>query len=648
LSTVAYAESLYDYQTLDIELTESSQIAIQPKQPSYYIDYLRAYLYLYPKENSHYEIGQITAIPEAKEVDGALLYVWREPRSTRLEFSLKSELSSSSNMPAIRQKVSFPAQFPAELSDYTRATAHIDSNDENIKAQASRIAEGEDDLFVVLFKLGSWVEQNVEYDLSTLTADVSQKASWVLKNRVGVCDEMTSLFIAMARSLGIPARFVTGVSYTTHPAFDRNWQPHGWAEAYIPEVGWVPFDPTFKQFGYVDATHIKLGDSLDPEQTATKFEWTGNVDIFPSKLNFDAAVGTKGKKNSPRIQLYVEPMRQELAFGSYNIIKTTVKNNLNQYVTAALFASIPSELTADKKKQHILLRPYEEDSIFWLVKVSDDLEKRYIYTLPISITTEQNFTVETSFTSKEQGVFISKPQAEAIIKEMTYDKIADQDEEQKPAQNIGLNCTITPIVLVNQTADVECTAQNKGNTITTIRLCSENTCKELDLYIADEKKAGFSFSRQKVGKFEQGVQLQAGGFTKTVYLPYEVLDSPIVEINEIELPDKVSFEDDFRLGFSVDKRSYALPKQIEVRVSGGNINEAFKLDNISYVHTFSIVSQGKYLHEGANNIVVRAKWYDREGNTFNTTVEVPITLDKLTFSEKVESLFLRFGLWLKR
>ncbi len=125
--------------------------------------------------------------------------------------------------------MAFPITDVGENQQYLLATENIDSHNSEVIQIASELAEGEDDLFKVAFKLASWVEENVEYDLNTLTATASQKASWVLENRQGVCDEMTSLFIAMARSLGIPARFTSGISYTTSELFDENWQPHGWA-----------------------------------------------------------------------------------------------------------------------------------------------------------------------------------------------------------------------------------------------------------------------------------------------------------------------------------------------------------------------------------------------------------------------------------
>ena len=55
------------------------------------------------------------------------------------------------------------------------------------------------------------MRKNVKYDITTSTEDVSQKSSWVLKNKIGVCDEITNLFISLNRASGIPARFVSGV-----------------------------------------------------------------------------------------------------------------------------------------------------------------------------------------------------------------------------------------------------------------------------------------------------------------------------------------------------------------------------------------------------------------------------------------------------
>jgi transglutaminase-like putative cysteine protease len=77
----------------------------------------------------------------------------------------------------------------------------------------------------------------------------------VLRTKVGDCNEHTALYVAMARSLGIPARIAVGLVHL-HGAFYY----HAWPEAYIEERGrgvWIPVDPTLNQFP-ADVTHLRL------------------------------------------------------------------------------------------------------------------------------------------------------------------------------------------------------------------------------------------------------------------------------------------------------------------------------------------------------------------------------------------------------
>jgi transglutaminase-like putative cysteine protease len=77
----------------------------------------------------------------------------------------------------------------------------------------------------------------------------------VLRTKVGDCNEHTALYVAMARSLGIPARIAVGLVHL-HGAFYY----HAWPEAYIEERGrgvWMPVDPTLNQFP-ADVTHLRL------------------------------------------------------------------------------------------------------------------------------------------------------------------------------------------------------------------------------------------------------------------------------------------------------------------------------------------------------------------------------------------------------
>ena len=124
-----------------------------------------------------------------------------------------------------------------------------------------------------MFRVAEWVNTNINYTLDTMTEDAVQKASWVLENRYGVCDEITTLFMSLLRSANIPVRFVAGQVYSDK---EKSFGNHGWAEVYFPGYGWVPFDVTFKQFGWIDPTHLKLATEYDPSESSIGYTWRAN------------------------------------------------------------------------------------------------------------------------------------------------------------------------------------------------------------------------------------------------------------------------------------------------------------------------------------------------------------------------------------
>lgn len=70
----------------------------------------------------------------------------------------------------------------------------------------------------------------------------------VLKNRRGVCQDFAHLQIGALRSLGLAARYVSGYLRTVPPPGEKRLvgadASHAWVSVFIPEVGWVEFDPT--------------------------------------------------------------------------------------------------------------------------------------------------------------------------------------------------------------------------------------------------------------------------------------------------------------------------------------------------------------------------------------------------------------------
>jgi len=125
-------------------------------------------------------------------------------------------------------------------------TVLIQSDDRSIREQASKVLGAERDAREAAKKLNAWV-----YEAINKQAVVSiPSAVEVLKQRVGDCNEHTTLYAALARASGIPTRMAAGIVY-----LKNGFYYHAWPEVWLGE--WVAVDPTFNQFP-ADATHIRF------------------------------------------------------------------------------------------------------------------------------------------------------------------------------------------------------------------------------------------------------------------------------------------------------------------------------------------------------------------------------------------------------
>ena len=122
----------------------------------------------------------------------------------------------------------------------------IQSRDPRIAAQARQILGRERSPARAAALLQRWVHRSLVRAPASPTGVPS--AVRVLLNGRGDCNEAASLFVALARSAGLPARTVAGLLYV-----DGRFYHHAWAEVYLAD--WVPVDPTFDQFP-ADASRI--------------------------------------------------------------------------------------------------------------------------------------------------------------------------------------------------------------------------------------------------------------------------------------------------------------------------------------------------------------------------------------------------------
>ncbi|WP_243370342.1 transglutaminase-like domain-containing protein [Geotalea sp. SG265] len=145
---------------------------------------------------------------------------------------------------------------PAALAPFLEATARIPSDNGELAAKAKEIAGGEQDPRKVVERLAGWVATKVKG-----AAMDSQPPLETMKGGEGNSQSHARLYVTMARAMGIPTRFVAGLTYIMNKGFVY----HSWAESHVGE--WLAVDPTMGELP-VDASHIKLIEGESPEDFA--------------------------------------------------------------------------------------------------------------------------------------------------------------------------------------------------------------------------------------------------------------------------------------------------------------------------------------------------------------------------------------------
>ncbi|MDT0607388.1 transglutaminase-like domain-containing protein [Croceitalea rosinachiae] len=113
-------------------------------------------------------------------------------------------------------------------------------------------------VFENLKSLTNWVFNKLFF--KTGVTDVHTTLQEIIEKRHGVCQDFTHLFCAICRENSIPARYVSGYLHQGNGYFGDS-QMHAWAEAFVPNVGWIGFDPTNDILA--DSNHIKVSHGKD-------------------------------------------------------------------------------------------------------------------------------------------------------------------------------------------------------------------------------------------------------------------------------------------------------------------------------------------------------------------------------------------------
>lgn len=129
---------------------------------------------------------------------------------------------------------------------YLQPEPGIESTAGAIADYAATLTAGETYPLEKAIKLFYYVNSKLEYKLQN---EPSHSALRTLKRGYGNCEDFSLLYIALCRSMGIPARFVTGYRFDPdqiqQEEVDLTKFGHAWVEVNLPGIGWLPVEPTF-------------------------------------------------------------------------------------------------------------------------------------------------------------------------------------------------------------------------------------------------------------------------------------------------------------------------------------------------------------------------------------------------------------------
>lgn len=124
-----------------------------------------------------------------------------------------------------------------------------------------RAVEGENDL-ARLHSLSAAILKAVPYRSGVSTS--TSTAEEAITSGEGVCQDHTHIFLACARAMGYPARYVSGYLMMDDGA-DQD-ATHAWAEAHVDGLGWVGFDVSNEISP--DMRYVRVATGLDYSQAA--------------------------------------------------------------------------------------------------------------------------------------------------------------------------------------------------------------------------------------------------------------------------------------------------------------------------------------------------------------------------------------------
>ncbi|MSR85922.1 hypothetical protein EXS74_00835 [Candidatus Woesearchaeota archaeon] len=610
----AYAE-VDNYNNVSI-LTTHVVVASSLERTSGTVSQISTILNFFPKEYDYQSLlsQNFPSSPDAEieQKEDEVSFVWQQT-SSLYTFSIDSTVQTENNFVEISEKIPYPALISEEVQVYTIPTDIIDITPD-IDSLAEDIVGGEDDLYKVVFLLANWTQVNIAYNLSTLNVEANEKSSYVLEHKEGVCDELTNLFISLARSRGIPARFVSGIVYSNQ---GYTFGAHGWAEVYI-DGKWIPVDVTFGTFGWVDPSHIKFKEELGSNSASLFYSATGNgLDVALGKMSIDAEIIRAQGVGQKYVSLEVLPLEDHVGQGSYVPIQILVSNNNSFYVPVKLSLSkAPGIVGANTKS--VLLAPGEEKSVFWILSVPENINPLYEYVSLIEVQSMYGEVAETNLTYSAHYPPISEEDAELDIANLIVDENKDYLNE------VSLSCSLDKeSYYQNDTATLSCSLDGD---LEDAEVCFKEDCSSAASQLV------WILDLEGQNSERLFVRAEKGGKARYSYFNLAILKNPNLRIENFE-PQSMNFTDSATLAFDLVTDSPVQNISIHIDPLGN-----FALSSLEVKEHITSPIEGKDVYK--EEVTFTLDYTDILGTPYHTEYTESISVENIPWYYQILSLVL--------
>ncbi len=174
------------------------------------------------------------------------------------------------------------------------------------------------------------LRQNYQYSLDVGTSvSASPVEDFLFTRKTGYCEHYATAMVVMLRTLGIPARLVTGFLPGVWNDFGnyysvRQQDAHAWVEVYFPRSGWVTFDPTPAVPAAVPSFFWRIGKVVD----SVRLKWDRYVVQY--SLRDQMAAAKSLREGGEKVRTEVSGLLSALT-GSLASVKAWLTESASAY-----------------------------------------------------------------------------------------------------------------------------------------------------------------------------------------------------------------------------------------------------------------------------------------------------------------------------